>query len=92
MDVSRHHCVLEVEPPVVYLRDLGSRNGTYVNGERIGQRPPWQPPEEFPSDCLPARELHDGDEIQLGGVVFHVNILDTADAHDSVWAPMHVLW
>lgn len=33
--VSRHHCVVIVEPPEVSIRDLGSSNGTFVNGERI---------------------------------------------------------
>src|SRR5262245_64113970 len=31
-NVSRHHCVLDINPPMVTIRDLGSRNGTYVNG------------------------------------------------------------
>jgi len=32
VDVSRHHCVLEIHPPHVQVRDLGSLNGTLVNG------------------------------------------------------------
>ncbi len=32
---SRHHCLLEISPPHVFLRDLGSTNGTYVNGKRV---------------------------------------------------------
>lgn len=32
---SRHHCILEIAPPRCFLRDLGSTNGTYVNGERV---------------------------------------------------------
>lgn len=32
---SRHHFLLEVNPPRCYLRDLGSRNGTLVNGARV---------------------------------------------------------
>src|SRR5580765_7599185 len=31
-DISRHHCELEFDPPKLWLRDLGSRNGTYLNG------------------------------------------------------------
>jgi serine/threonine-protein kinase len=31
---SRHHFLLEVNPPRCYLRDLGSSNGTYVNGQK----------------------------------------------------------
>jgi predicted component of type VI protein secretion system len=33
--VSRHHCVFSVDDFSVRLRDLGSTNGTVVNGERI---------------------------------------------------------
>ncbi|MFN2501862.1 MAG: protein kinase [Pyrinomonadaceae bacterium] len=32
---SRHHCILEIAPPQAFLRDLGSTNGTYVNGVRV---------------------------------------------------------
>ncbi len=32
---SRHHCLLEISPPRVFLRDLNSTNGTYVNGVRV---------------------------------------------------------
>jgi hypothetical protein len=32
---SRHHCLLEIAPPRVFLRDLGSTNGTYVNNQRV---------------------------------------------------------
>lgn len=33
--VSRHHCVFSVDDYAVRLRDLGSTNGTLVNGRRI---------------------------------------------------------
>jgi serine/threonine-protein kinase len=32
---SRHHFLLEFCPPRCYLRDLGSRNGTLVNGAKV---------------------------------------------------------
>jgi len=32
---SRHHCLLEMNPPHSYLRDLGSTNGTFLNGHRV---------------------------------------------------------
>ncbi len=32
---SRHHCIIEIAPPQAFLRDLGSTNGTYVNGMRV---------------------------------------------------------
>src|SRR3982751_4646016 len=32
---SRHHCIVEIAPPQAFLRDLGSTNGTFVNGVRV---------------------------------------------------------
>ncbi len=32
---SRHHCLLEIAPPLCFLRDLGSTNGTFVNGRAV---------------------------------------------------------
>src|SRR5919112_586695 len=32
---SRNHCLLEMNPPHSYLRDLGSTNGTFLNGHRF---------------------------------------------------------
>lgn len=48
--VSRLHAVLERYASGWCLRDLGSRNGTHVNGERV----------------FGERVLHTGDEIRLG--------------------------
>ena len=32
---SRNHCLLEINPPHSYLRDLNSTNGTFLNGHRV---------------------------------------------------------
>ncbi|MBA2378660.1 MAG: protein kinase [Blastocatellia bacterium] len=32
---SRNHCIIEIAPPQCFLRDLGSTNGTFVNGIRV---------------------------------------------------------
>lgn len=32
---SRNHCLLEINPPRSFLRDLNSTNGTYLNGQRV---------------------------------------------------------
>jgi predicted component of type VI protein secretion system len=34
--VSRHHCVILLDEYTLRVRDLGSKNGTFVNGHRIG--------------------------------------------------------
>lgn len=32
---SRNHCIIEIAPPQAFIRDLGSTNGTFVNGMRM---------------------------------------------------------
>jgi len=34
-EVSRHHCLLRLRGEEVTVSDLGSSNGTYVNGQRV---------------------------------------------------------
>ena len=34
--ISRHHCVLLLDDYTLRIRDLGSKNGTFVNGRRLG--------------------------------------------------------
>jgi FHA domain len=69
--VSRHHCLLDVNPPDVVVRDLGSLGGTYVNGTLIGQRPGDMTAEQGRLLKFPEHDLKDGDELQLcqGGIV-----------------------
>ena len=56
--LSRHHARIQLSDAEATLEDLGSKNGTYVNGQRIS---------------IPVR-LSDGDEIRLGAtsLTFHV--------------------
>jgi len=35
--VSRSHCALQIRSDAVFVRDLGSRNGTFVNGDGVGE-------------------------------------------------------
>jgi pSer/pThr/pTyr-binding forkhead associated (FHA) protein len=80
VDVSRHHCVLEIHPPHVQVRDLGSLNGTFVNGRKIGQRPANQPSEESGLWPSAAHALKHGDELRVGHVAFRVSIAVGVDA------------
>jgi eukaryotic-like serine/threonine-protein kinase len=42
-DISNHHCLITIKPPLVKIKDLGGYNGTYLNGKLIGKRNPQQP-------------------------------------------------
>ena len=86
LDISRHHCLLDIDPPVIRIRDLGSRNGTYINGCKIGQRRSDQAPEDADlAACAYCRVVQD-DEIRVGHTEFRVSISAMAEqpaGHDS---------
>jgi serine/threonine-protein kinase len=67
--VAPHHCLLDIDPPAVRVRDLGSTHGTSVNGEVLVGRPA-EPGVPGPTP----REVKDGDEIRLGGVTLGIRI------------------
>ena len=73
-EISRRHCLLDIDPPCVRVRDLGSLNGTYLNDVLIGKRAEDSaaPPDEArPKQVF---EVQSGDEIGLGGTVLRVEI------------------
>ncbi len=83
LDVSRRHCLVEIAPSSVHIRDLGSLNGTFVNGKKIGQRTAWDNPKTDETH-LPSLELADGDEIRLGEhTAFRVCLFSSEQADDS---------
>ena len=63
--VSRYHCFLDINPPDVRIRDLGSLHGTYLNGECIGKREIDQTAEEGRQLQMLERDIKDGDLIKL---------------------------
>lgn len=64
--VSRHHFLLEACPPLASLRDLGSLNGTRVNGKKSGGRDKGETPEQGALRQYPTVELKNGDCITVG--------------------------
>jgi serine/threonine-protein kinase len=66
LEISRRHCLLEIDPPALRVRDLGSLHGTFVNGKKIGQRSRPLSASDTEAGEQPAVVLLDGDEIQLG--------------------------
>jgi pSer/pThr/pTyr-binding forkhead associated (FHA) protein len=81
--VSRLHCLLDVDPPFIRVRDIGSRNGTFVNGENIGHRAHNQHAEEAMQAVFCNHELTDGDELQVGNTVFRVTITEAVPESDD---------
>jgi pSer/pThr/pTyr-binding forkhead associated (FHA) protein len=55
-DASRRHAKVAIDDGQLSIEDLGSTNGTFVNGERIDQ----------------PRRLGDGDEVRIGATVWVV--------------------
>lgn len=70
--ISRHHCRIKVSAPSVRIQDLGSRNGTYVNGENIGRRDKAQTIEQALREQHREYPLWQGDKLQLGATLFEV--------------------
>ena len=54
--ISRYHCVILSEEAYVAVRDLGSKNGVYVNGRRVDVE----------------QELKNGDRLAIGPLEFEV--------------------
>jgi pSer/pThr/pTyr-binding forkhead associated (FHA) protein len=85
--VSRHHFILEVCPPQACVRDLGSRNGTYVNGRKVGGRKEGETPEEGALRAYPEVTLKHGDRIQVGDTALEVAVKQAAPAAAVPAAP-----
>ena len=73
--VSRHHCVFHVDDFTVRLRDLGSTNGTLVNGEPLTGE----------------KGLKAGDKVVVGKLNFEVSLSDVAEAPEPPPADQGVL-
>lgn len=57
-DVSRHHAKITLTDAAVFLQDLGSANGTYLNNKRVEEKVKLAP----------------GDHMVIGPVVFTVQV------------------
>ena len=57
-EISRSHLRLFIKDKIIYADDLGSANGTILNGARLSAGRPMA--------------IHNGDEITLAGIIFTV--------------------
>jgi pSer/pThr/pTyr-binding forkhead associated (FHA) protein len=63
--ISRHHCVLLLDDYTLRVRDLGSKNGTFVNGDRVGT-----------GETI----LRHGDGISVGEMTFVIDLNEGGDS------------
>lgn len=73
--VSRYHCLMDIAPPSVMVRDFGSLNGTFLNGKEIGRRPKDMSPEEARKKRSNEFSLKSGDRLGLGSdceIIVHI--------------------
>ena len=81
--ISRYHCQLDIDPPSIQIRDLGSTNGTYVNGAKVTFGPTEQ-------SALTGAAVNHGDLVTIGDTTLRVDILNcpnSGNAPDvkSIW-------
>lgn len=62
--ISRQHCAFIVKGDRLYVKDLGSRNGTYVNEEQL----------------TAAAQLKSGDIVRVGPLVLEVDLSQSDEA------------
>ena len=66
---SRHHAQIIHEGDAYFLEDVGSRNGTFLNGERIGGN---------------RVQLNSGDRVNICDAVFRFDfVADEASSYDD---------
>jgi pSer/pThr/pTyr-binding forkhead associated (FHA) protein len=78
--VSRQHCLVELDGDGIWIQDLGSLNGTFVNGQKIGQRDAANPKGDATMLQPPRQCLRDGDQLRICNNVFAVRVVDSAEA------------
>src|SRR5262249_32966297 len=74
--ISRRHCLLDIDPPQISLTDLGSLNGTYVNGQWLGGRKPVAEKTGSGVAAGMPYPLKNGDEVRVGQTVLRVEVIE----------------
>ena len=69
--ISDHHCLLRINPPRIWMKDLESRNGTFVNDLKI-------------SSMVGPFRIYDEDVLQLGPIRMTVHIHEKLTANNNV--------
>jgi pSer/pThr/pTyr-binding forkhead associated (FHA) protein len=67
--ISRHHCIIRLTETEATLLDLGSSNGTYLNGQRVRSQAALHSGDDLAvGDCHFLVDLGDSDAVNLGSL------------------------
>ena len=75
LTAGRYHALFEIDPPHVFVTDLGSVNGTHLNGKKIGGNRDVLNSESSPHSDERFSLSH-GDRVTLGETTFETGLLD----------------
>jgi CheY-like chemotaxis protein len=73
--ISRRHCRFFLRDSAVWVEDLGSHNGTFLNRERLGAEP---------------RPIQDGDRLDLGFLPIRVGLAEVSQAAPDRLVPLEM--
>ncbi|HOQ04128.1 MAG TPA: FHA domain-containing protein [Anaerohalosphaeraceae bacterium] len=79
MSVSRRHCKLNLDQGRLTVRDLGSKNGTFLNGVKVSESP------VKPGDVLKIGTLYFG--VQIDGRPENIEIMRPAEVPPAAQPP-----
>lgn len=82
--VSRQHCLIELDEYGAWAQDLGSMNGTFVNGERIGARVHTGTDDDPTLVQPPRHALQDGDELRICNNLFAVCLTEVTTTAEPI--------
>jgi pSer/pThr/pTyr-binding forkhead associated (FHA) protein len=75
--ISRHHCELAIDPPTIRVQDLGSQNGTYINGKPVEAiELALMESAKAPGGVRLDQMVRSGDMLTIGGTTFQVDIVE----------------
>jgi eukaryotic-like serine/threonine-protein kinase len=80
--ISRLHCLIDIDPPKISIRDFNSTQGTFIDMRLIGRRASGQvAPTSIDPNLKPTEEnLHSGNIISLGDI--HIKVSISGDQPD----------
>src|SRR5258707_12813601 len=76
--ISRYHWQLDIDPPLIQVGDLGSTNGTYINGKKVAPNP--REKAFLRNSETAGLVVNDGELLTIGGTTLRVDVVDCPHA------------